>query len=104
MEPCKIRSTPQRLVPPTGARRQGNTFSFQQREKNVLAISSYRSAHFTSYFCGVSALGTLFFVPGIFTAVLSSGKAKLLKAWACNPLWPPSCCRHDRSFPMHPYN
>src|SRR5215469_1011698 len=37
--------TPQRLVPPTGARRQGNTFSFQQREKNVLAISSYRSAH-----------------------------------------------------------
>ena len=44
MEPCKIRSTPQRLVPPTGARRQGNTFSFQQREKNVLAISSYRSA------------------------------------------------------------
>src|SRR5215472_4302972 len=27
----------------TGARRQGNLFSFQSREKNVLDISSYRS-------------------------------------------------------------
>src|SRR5215467_4997148 len=32
----------------TGARRQGNTFSFQTREKNVLDFSSYRSGFFAN--------------------------------------------------------
>ena len=40
MEPCNIRDTIQLFVPLIGARRQGNTFSFQSREKNVLDFSS----------------------------------------------------------------
>jgi hypothetical protein len=41
MEPCKIRATTQPLVSRTGAGRQGNIFSFQSRDKNVLDFSSY---------------------------------------------------------------
>ena len=40
MEPCKIRGATQHLVSRTGAGRQGNIFSFQSREKNVLDFSS----------------------------------------------------------------
>jgi hypothetical protein len=48
MEACKIRGTTQRLVSRTGAGRQGNIFSFQSREKNVLDVSSYRPGVSTS--------------------------------------------------------
>jgi len=48
MEACKIRGTTQRLVSRTGPRRQGNIFSFQSREKNVLDVSSYRPGVSTS--------------------------------------------------------
>jgi hypothetical protein len=48
MEACKIRGTTQRLVSRTGAGRQGNIFSFQSREKNVLDVSSYRTGDYTS--------------------------------------------------------
>jgi hypothetical protein len=47
MEPCKIHSTTQRRRSRTGAGRQGNTFSFQSREKNVLDMPSYRSGGYT---------------------------------------------------------
>jgi hypothetical protein len=40
MEPCKIRGTAQRLLFRTGAGWQGNIFSFQSREKNVLDMPS----------------------------------------------------------------
>jgi hypothetical protein len=43
MEPSKIRGTAKPRTSRVGARRQGNLFSFQSREKNVLDISSYRS-------------------------------------------------------------
>ncbi len=49
MEPCKIRGTTQPLVSRTGARRQGNIFSFRSREKNVLDFSSYRSGFINSH-------------------------------------------------------
>src|SRR5260370_34886235 len=49
MEPCKIRGTTQPLVSRTGAGRQGNIFSFQSREKNVLDFSSYRSGFCNKY-------------------------------------------------------
>ena len=48
MEPYKIRGTTQRLVSRTGAGRQGNIFSFQSREKNVLDMPSYRSGDSTT--------------------------------------------------------
>ena len=43
MELRKIRGSTHRLVSRTGAGKQGNIFSFQSREKNVLDFSSYRS-------------------------------------------------------------
>ena len=46
MDPCKTRGTTQPLVSSTGAGRQGNTFSFRSREKNVLDFCSYRSGFF----------------------------------------------------------
>jgi len=49
MESCKIRGSIQPLVSRTGTGRQGNIFSFQSREKNVLDFSSYRSGCFASW-------------------------------------------------------
>jgi hypothetical protein len=49
MELYKIHRTTQPLVSRTGAGRQGNTFSFRSREKNLLDFSSYRSRFCNSY-------------------------------------------------------
>src|SRR6201984_1011187 len=43
MHEMEARNTTQHVVSHTGAERQGNIFSFQSREKNVLDLSSYRS-------------------------------------------------------------
>src|ERR1700746_1633875 len=42
MHEMEARNTTQHVVSHTGAERQGNIFSFQSREKNVLDLSSYR--------------------------------------------------------------
>jgi hypothetical protein len=42
MHEMQARNPTQHLVSRTGAERQGNIFSFQSREKNVLDLSSYR--------------------------------------------------------------
>src|SRR6201981_1410699 len=44
MHEMGARNTTQHGVSHTGAERQGNIFSFQSREKNVLDLSSYRPA------------------------------------------------------------
>src|ERR1700745_1375713 len=46
MHEMEARNTTQHVVSHTGAERQGNIFSFQSREKNVLDLSSYRPRRF----------------------------------------------------------
>ena len=53
MEPCKIRGKTRGKTRDTsshaqGLESEGNLFSFQSREKNVLDFSSYRPGVFTS--------------------------------------------------------
>src|ERR1700757_539240 len=47
MHEMEARNTTQHVVSHTGAERQGNIFSFQSREKNVLDLSSYRPGVYT---------------------------------------------------------
>jgi len=70
MHEMEARNPTQHLVSRTGAERQGNIFSFQSREKNVLDFSSYRP--------GVIATLRLLF------ARQEGGKRKLvLKRFSC---------------------
>ena len=47
MEPCNYGTT-RRLTSRSGAGRHGRVLPFRSRYKNVLAMPSYRSGHFTN--------------------------------------------------------